>query len=146
MSSQGYKSQNRAIEGDEVVIRILSPQQWHPLAAAEASKQPRTPQQAPQQAHTMTQVNRLLVYTSDGTEHSSQFKKISKRISCSAGVAVQSNVVPAPGLKKELSAPGPGQPAAGVKGARVCRRRAAEHMQCTYCCNRTGTSLRPFLA
>lgn len=81
---KGYKSQNRAIEGDEVVIRILSPQQWHPLAAAEASKQPRTPQQAPQQAHTMT----------------------------------QSNVVPAPGLKEELSAPGPGQPAA-VRGAAV---------------------------
>lgn len=34
---QGFKMQNRAIEGDEVAIRILAPSEWYQLASAKAA-------------------------------------------------------------------------------------------------------------
>ncbi|GAB4816026.1 hypothetical protein N2152v2_003072 [Parachlorella kessleri] len=44
---KGYKSQNRAMEGDEVVIRILPPDQWYQMLGKQGSQ---SPQQRQQQA------------------------------------------------------------------------------------------------
>lgn len=37
LTLQGFKMQNRAIEGDEVAIRILPPSEWYQLASAKAA-------------------------------------------------------------------------------------------------------------
>ena len=45
---QGYKAQNRAMEGDEVVIRILPPEQWYQLTSAKQAEEQKGAQQAQQ--------------------------------------------------------------------------------------------------
>lgn len=44
---QGYKAQNRAMEGDEVVIRVLPPDQWYQLTSTKQAQQGQQQQAAP---------------------------------------------------------------------------------------------------
>ena len=90
---QGHRAQNRAVEGDEVIIRILPPDQWYQMA----SKQQQA-QQGPQQA---TQLQGR--EQTPGVEATAAAGVAESALPTPAA-AVRGNVVPGAGLASKAAA------------------------------------------